>query len=293
MAAEESESADGTRLGAPRDLSDDEREAVEALLSRLADDELVAAERYTEWQVRSPTLESDLALANIAQDELGHARLWYDLLEDFGATEADLIFERDPEEFRHAALVERPFEDGDWADAVVRTYLYDEAEALRLEALADTAYPRIADRVGKVVSEEDYHREHARNWLERLADDEEGLSRLQDAVDRLLPAALTLWEPVDDEIEARIDDLGVRTDSLAEMREQWFDTVISFLRSLGLDTPEGIREDHEAFLPDHVGRDGDHTDDWPALHEEMTHTYRELGREEAHKIMPDPDETDE
>ncbi|WP_198662019.1 1,2-phenylacetyl-CoA epoxidase subunit PaaC [Halorussus litoreus] len=295
MAAEEAESteqAERTGLGMPDDLSDDEREAVETLLYRLADDELVIAERYTEWQVRAPTLESDLALANIAQDEFGHARLWYDLLEDFGATEADLIFERDPADFRHATLAELPFEDGDWADAIVRSYLYDEAEALRLEALDGTAYPRIADRVGKVLGEEDYHREHAQNWLERLAADEQGLARLQDAVDRLLPAALALWEPVDEDVEARIDDLGIRTDSLDSMREQWFDRVLPFLRALGLDTPEGVREDPESFLPDHRGRDGDHTDDWPDLHDEMTRTYRELGRTEAHEIMPDPDEAE-
>ncbi|WP_132060164.1 1,2-phenylacetyl-CoA epoxidase subunit PaaC [Halorussus amylolyticus] len=278
-------------LGTPDDLSDEEREAVETLLYRLADDELVLGERYTEWQVRAPTLESDLALANIAQDEFGHARLWYDLLQDFGADEADLIYERDPADFRHSTLVELPFEEGDWADAIVRSYLYDVAEDVRLEALAGTSYPRIADRVGKVRSEEEYHQEHAQNWLERLADDEEGRARLQEAIDRLLPYALTLFEG--DEIDARIDDLGIRTESLDSMREQWFDIALPFCRSLGLDTPEGIREDPKSFLPEQVGRDGDHTDDWRDLHDEMTHTYRELGRTEAHKIMPDPDETDE
>jgi ring-1,2-phenylacetyl-CoA epoxidase subunit PaaC len=283
--------AERTRLGGPADLRDDERAAVEALLYRLADDELVLAERYTEWQVRAPTLESDLALANIAQDELGHARLWYDLLRDFGHEEADLIFERDPADFRHATLVELPFAEGDWADAVVRSYLYDVAEQFRLEALAGTSYRRIADRVGKIQSEEAYHREHAQNWLERLAADEASLERLQAAVDRLFPHALALFEG-DEKTEARIDDLGLRTESLDSMREQWFDTVIPFCRSLGLDTPKGVRKDPEAFLPEAVGRDGDHTDDWPALHDEMTRTYRELGREEAHKIMPDPDEAD-
>jgi len=284
--------AESGRLGGPDDLSDDERAAVEALLYRLADDELVLAERYTEWQVRAPTLESDLALANIAQDEFGHARLWYDLLQDFGYEEADLIFERAPADFRHATLVELPFEAGDWADAVVRSYLYDVAEQLRLEALAGTSYPRIADRVGKILSEEEYHREHAQNWLERLADDEASLQRLQAALDRLFPHALALFEG-DEETAARIDDLGLRTESPAELREQWFDTVIPFCRSLGLETPDGVREDPEAFLPEAIGRDGDHTDEWPALHEEMTRTYRELGREAAHKIMPDPDEADE
>ncbi|MFH5798662.1 1,2-phenylacetyl-CoA epoxidase subunit PaaC [Haladaptatus sp. CMAA 1911] len=276
------------QLAGPDELSDEERAAVEDLLRRLADDELVLAERYTEWQVRSPTLESDLAISNIAQDELGHARLWYDLLQDFGYTEAELIFERDPADFRHSTLVEGPFETGDWADAVVRGYFYDVAEKLRLEALEDTSYPRIADRVAKVLSEENYHREHAQNWLERLTSDDEGTERIQSAVDRLFPYALTLFEAGDSSED--IDELGIRTESLDSMRDQWLDIVVPFLASLGVDLPAEVEDgDIDELLPEDIGRDGSHTDDWADLHDEMTRTYRELGRTEAHRIMPDPD----
>ena len=278
-------------LSSPDDLEADEREAVEALLYRLADDEFVIAERYTEWQVRSPTLESDLALSNIAQDELGHARLWYDLLEDFGYEEADLLWERDPADFKHSTLVELPFESGDWADAIVRSYLYDEAEHIRLEALEDSSYPRIVDRVGKVQGEEKYHREHATNWLERLASTDEGRERVQAAVDRLFPHALTLFEPVEPELEARIDEYGIRTRSLDEMGEAWLETVVPFLESLGLETP--VSDSHEVTaddLPKVCGRDGTHTDEWFDLYDEFTHTYRELGRTGADRIMADPDD---
>ncbi len=283
--------AEGDDLGMPEELSSDERAAVEALLYRLADDELVIAERYTEWQVRSPTLESDLALSNVAQDELGHARLWYDLLEDFGHTQSELVYERDPADFRQSTLVELPFEGGDWADAVVRGYLYDVAEDLRLEALEGTSYPRIADRVGKIRGEEDYHLEHAQSWLERLTEEETGRERVQAAVDRLFPHALTVFEPVDPDTEAAIDDLGLRTRSLAEMGEDWLSRVVPFLESLGVDTP--VSESHEVtddLLPDAVGRDGSHTDHWPALHAEMTEAYRELGRTDTTRIMKDPDD---
>ncbi|ODR83131.1 phenylacetate-CoA oxygenase subunit PaaI [Haladaptatus sp. W1] len=275
------------QLAGPDELDDAERAAVESLLRRLADDELVLAERYTEWQVRAPTLESDLAISNIAQDELGHARLWYDLLQDFGYTEAELIFERDPADFRHSTLVERPFETGDWADAIVRGYFYDVAEELRLEALEDTSYPRIADRVAKILSEENYHREHAQNWLERLTSDDEGVERVQTAVDRLFPYALTLFEAGD--ASEDIDELGIRTESLDSMREQWLDITVPFLASLGVDVPAESEDDVDELLPEHIGRDGNHTDDWADLHDDMTRTYRDLGRTEAHRIMPDPD----
>ncbi len=283
---------------APGTLSDDQREAVETLLYRLADDEFVLAERYTEWQVRAPTLESDLALSNVAQDELGHARLWYDLLEDFGHTESGLTWERPPGEWHHATLAELPFEEGDWADAVVRHYLYDVAEAIRLDALEESAYGRIRDRVPKIRDEEEYHRNHARAWVERLAESDDSRERVQAAVDRLLPYALTLFAPTDPAIEERIDELGLRTASLQEMREEFLDTVDPFFESLGLSVadaqlPAQYDVHHSEFeLPDHVGRDTDHTDDWDDLYEEFTHTYRELGRSGTTRIMPDPDDVD-
>ncbi|MFC7226934.1 phenylacetate-CoA oxygenase subunit PaaC [Salinirubellus salinus] len=274
----------------PASLSDADRAAVVAELESLADDEFVVAERYIDWQVRGPTLEADLAVANIAQDEYGHARLWYDLLEDFGRTEAELIWERPREEFRHTTMAELAYEVGDWADCVLRGYLYDHFERLRLEALQETTYPRIADRVGKVVGEEHYHRDHAENWLERLADgpasatESEAQRRLQAALERLYPHALTMFEPT--EHESRIVASGVRPVSLAELREDWLAVTTPFLEGLGLSVPEprlpesGVR-----------GRDGTHSGDWDRLYDEFTYTYEMLGREPA-KLMTDPDEVD-
>jgi len=274
-------------FGGPEDLSADERAAVESLLFQLADDEFVLAERYTEWQVRSPTLESDLSLSNIAQDELGHARIWYDALQSLGYTEQELIWERDPADFRHATFVELPWEDGDWADAVLRNYLFDEAEWLRLEALAESSYAPIAEPVGKIRREEEYHRDHAANWLERLAEDDEGRERLQDALDRRFGHALTLFEP-GDQAEA-IEEFGFRPRSLRDMRAEWLETVCPFLESLGLAVPMEPDDVPAATLPDERGRDGDHTDDWPALYEGFTNTYRELDRSEVRRLRGDDD----
>jgi ring-1,2-phenylacetyl-CoA epoxidase subunit PaaC len=254
-------------------------EPAEAQLFRLADDEYVLGERYTEWQIYAPTPEADLALANIAQDEFGHARLWYDILEDeFGYAEADLIWERDPDDFRHSTLVELDTPEGDWADTVVRGYLYDVAERLRMDALADSSSDPIADRVAKVVGEEDYHREHAQSWLDRLAGGGESAERTQAAIDRLFPYALTLFAPT--EFEDDILDAGVRTRTLADLREDWLDEVVPYLESLGFEVPDP----EDAERPDAVGRDGSHTGDWHDLHEEFTATYHELGFDEPAEL---------
>jgi ring-1,2-phenylacetyl-CoA epoxidase subunit PaaC len=278
-----------TALGASGDLTERERAAVEALLRGMADDEFVLAERYIEWQVESPTLESDLSIANIAQDEYGHARLWYDLLEDFGAEEEDLIWEASPAEFRHATLVELPFAEGDWADAILRGYLFDVHERNLLDALGGSSYPRIADRVEKIRREEEYHLEHGRSWLEHLCDDDPGREQVQNALDRLFPYALTLFEPTSE--EDAIVDLGLRTASIDDLRAQWLDEVVPYLESLGLVSPV---DDGAVLvdLPDARGRDGGHTDHWPELFEEFTFTYHDLDYARPPHLMEDPDDVE-
>lgn len=269
-----------TDLGSPEELSEREQRAVEAQLFRLADDEYIQAERYTFWQVRAPTLESDLAVANNAQDELGHARLWYDAIQQLGYSEESLLWESDPDDFQHSTLVELPFSEGDWADAVVRGYLYDVAEDIRLAALEDSSYEAIRNRTSRIQGEEDYHVEHAQSWLERMADDEEATERVQAALDRLYPYALTLFEPVGD-VEQDIEELGIRTASLEEMREEWAERITAFLTGLGFEVPD----DAEPATP--TGRDNEHTQHWRDLHEEMVSAYRNLGRHKATKLMHD------
>ena len=273
-------------IDGPENLSATEREALEALLFRLADDELVIGERYQDWIVKAPTLESDLSLANITQDEFGHARLWYTLLKDLGYEESDLIYERDPNDFANATLVELAFADGDWADVVVRGFLYDQAEAVRLRTMTDSTYAPLADRVPKVLREEEYHRDYSQNWLVQLTSEEQGRSRVQAAVDRLVPHALTLFEG-DTDIDETIVDAGFRNESLSALRNEWLDTVALSLETYGISVPDVAHL--EASMPDAIGRDGTHTADWVDLHDEMTLAYRRLGRNDTERVMDDPE----
>src|SRR5918996_1282205 len=109
-----------------------------ALVTALADDELIIGHRHSEWTGFAPHLEEDVAFSSIAQDEIGHAAALYDLIARRIDDDADhLAFGRDAEGYRHAVICERP--NRDWSYTLARQWLYDSADSIRLGALEDTA----------------------------------------------------------------------------------------------------------------------------------------------------------
>jgi ring-1,2-phenylacetyl-CoA epoxidase subunit PaaC len=195
---------------------------VNELLLELADDELVIGWRESEWTGIAPTLEEDVAFSSIAQNEIGHARAAYELLSD----DADaLAFDRRVDEYRCAPLVELRLME--WAPTIARRYLYEAADAVRVEALMGDDDPEVAGLATKIDREETYHRMHAELWHERLKDE----PRYREALDRLWPYALgVLPDALRDELARRVDlprktllqgtERGSHTDELAELWEE-------------------------------------------------------------------------
>ena len=147
-------------------------ERVELLLA-LADDELILGWRNSEWTGIAPFLEEDVAFSSIAQNEIGHARALYELAARELGTDADaLAFDRPLDEYRSAPLVElRRLE---WARTIARHWLYETADAIRLEALKGSDDPELAGIAAKIEREEVYHRIHAEMWVDRLLGSEDG-----------------------------------------------------------------------------------------------------------------------
>jgi ring-1,2-phenylacetyl-CoA epoxidase subunit PaaC len=158
-----------------------------------ADDELVLGWRDSEWTGVAPFLEEDVAFSSIAQGEIGHARALYELAAGELGTDADaLAFDRSPDEYRCAPLVELRLVH-DWAATVARHWLYETADALRVAALMESDWPELAGLAAKMDREEAYHRMHAQMWADRLRGSAER-RRFETAVEELWPAALGLLE---------------------------------------------------------------------------------------------------
>ncbi len=216
----------------------------------LGDDALLAAQRLAEWASRAPTMEEDVALANIALDQLGAARLLLSLAgESLGRDEDEVAYLRDAGDFRNAQLVELPNGPGrgdlDFGWTIAKLLFLSTAQLQTYERLAADG-GRLGEIAAKTVKESAYHVDHARLWTIRLGDGTtESHERMQEAVDRLWPY----------------------TYDIAADRTAWRETIATVLGEATLEVPEdsGRREG---------GRGGSHTEHLSYLLAEMQVLHR-------------------
>ncbi|WP_027343020.1 1,2-phenylacetyl-CoA epoxidase subunit PaaC [Hamadaea tsunoensis] len=135
----------------------------------LGDDALIAAQRLAEWASRAPTMEEDVALANIALDQLGAARLFLAAAGD----EDELAYGRDDLDFRNCQLVELPNgparNDLDFGWTIAKLLFLSAAQVQTYERLAAAGGP-LGEIAAKTVKESAYHLDHATLWTVRLGD---------------------------------------------------------------------------------------------------------------------------
>ena len=205
---------------------------LDELLLTLADDEFVIGFSDSEWTGIAPMLEEDVAMSSLSQDELGHAAALYGLLAEVTGRDADAIaYDREPDEYRHARLLDHG--RGDWAMTIARRYLYETADAVRLEALADGSWPPLAELVAKLRREERYHEMHVTTWLERLASTPgEARDRLIVALEALGPHAGTVFTPLAS--EGPLVEGGVLARPMADLERDWRASVDAAFEPLGL-----------------------------------------------------------
>ncbi len=214
--------------------------ALAGLLLSMADDEFVIGFSDSEWTGIAPLLEEDVAMSSLAQDELGHAAALYALLGELTDTDPDAIaYEREPAEYRHCRLLDHG--RGDWAMTIARRYLYDSADAIRLQALAEGSWSPLAELVGKLVREERYHRMHAGAWLDRLARSVgEPRDRLLASLEVLAPDAATVFTSI--EGEADLIASGILDEPMTELERRWRASVSPVFADLALPMPPPARD---------------------------------------------------
>jgi ring-1,2-phenylacetyl-CoA epoxidase subunit PaaC len=222
----------------------------------LGDDALIYSHRLQQWITFLPELEEETAVANIALDLLGQARLLLARAAaadpSLGTDEDRLAFFRDESQFRNVRLAERA--DADFAELVARLFVFATWRLALFERLRASADPVLAAIAGRAVNELAYHRDYAAQWVVRLGDGTD-VSR-----ERTRQALAAVWPLVDELFTRhRVEQAlgGVAADPAAVRAEAdlVIDTVLS---TAGLDRPS---VPPLGRVSGQTGRDGVHTED--------------------------------
>jgi ring-1,2-phenylacetyl-CoA epoxidase subunit PaaC len=232
---------------------------------RLGDDALVAAQRLAEWTARAPEMELDVALTNIALDQLGAARLLLSMVGD----EDELAYLRTDRQFRNCLLVELPngTADGglDFAVTIVKLLFLSAYQQLVYDWLIASTDDTLAGIAAKARKESAYHVDLASQWTVRLGDGtDESHARMQAAVDQVWPYTHELF--VDDPLARGLDEAGVAVNP-ATLRAAWLERVEAVLAEATLTRPA------DGWAPA-GGRDGVHTEHLSYLLAELQVLHR-------------------
>jgi ring-1,2-phenylacetyl-CoA epoxidase subunit PaaC len=238
----------------------------------LGDDALIMSHRLQQWLARAPELEEDTALANIALDLLGQARL---MLTRAGAadgsqrTEDDFAFGRGEREFRNVRLAE--VTDADFACLIARLLTFATWRLALLSRLRSSADPVLAAVATQGVRELTYHRDYAAQWVIRLGDGTDySRERMQAALAAVAPLVPELFQT--SAVEERLVAAGVAVRP-ADVRPEFEAVLGQVLAQADLDWPDASGL---AGVSGQAGRDGVHTEDMGYLLAELQSVARAL-----------------
>ncbi len=248
----------------------------------LGDDALIMSHRLQQWLARAPELEEETALANIALDLLGQARLMLTragAADGTGRSEDDYAYGRDEREFRNVRLAE--VTDADFAGLIARLLVFSTWRLAVLTRLARSADPVLAAVAAQGVKELTYHRDYSAQWLIMLGDGTEfSRQRAVAALAAVAPLVPELFDPT--AVESRLAAAGVAVDP-AGLRDEFTGVLAQVLGEARLDWPAaaglagavgsgGLSPGAGAVRQ--AGRDGVHTEDMGYLLAELQSVAR-------------------
>ena len=233
---------------------------------RRADDALILGHRLSEWCGHAPTMEEDMALANVALDLLGLARelfCYAARVEGSDNDEDKFAYLRDVRQYRNLLLLEQP--NGDFAHTLVRQFFYSAFADPYWRAMTTSGDATLAAIAAKSEKESAYHLRHSSEWVIRLGDGtDESHARSQAAIDDLW--AFTGEMFCLDDAERGLIEAGVAVDPAA-LRAQWLKTVtdVAGEATLALPANDWMQKG---------GRSGAHSEHLGHLLSELQHMQR-------------------
>lgn len=226
-------------------------------LMMLGDNAMILGHRLSELCGHGPSLETDIALTNIALDLYGQVRSYFQYAAELGGeevTEDTIAFLRKERAYLNVVLVEQP--NTDFAHVVARQYFYDLFQSLLIPGLVDSSDERIAAIAAKAQKESKYHLRFSTEWMKRLgAGTSESKQKMQLAIDHLFPFTQEFFTVTPVEQEMTVQGMGP---DVSSMKDAYCTHVEALLSSVGLQVPDaaprvvkgklGIHSEHMGYI---------------------------------------------
>lgn len=197
-----------------------------------ADDALILGHRLSQWCGSAPMLEEEMALANMGLDLIGQARALYGYAAELtrnGYTEDDFAYLRNEQDFGNLLLLEQP--NGDFAQTMIRQFLYAAFIDLYWQELMKSSDVTLAAIAAKAEKESAYHLRHSSEWVIRLGDGtEESHYRAQRSLDKLWSYTGEFFDGEDNSLSHIVPDLGL-------LRAPWLALVTKIIERATLNRP--------------------------------------------------------
>ncbi len=223
----------------------------------IADNTLILGQRLSELCGHGPSLETDIAMTNMALDLLGQTRSYFQYVAQLSGdqkTEDDIAFLRTERQYKNVLLVEQP--NTHFGYVITRQFLYDAFHFLLLQELQNSKDEMLAAIAKKAIKEVSYHLRFSSDWIKRLGDGtEESHQKVQEAVNDLWKYTDELFHMTEDDIKTEASGIGI---NVTILKEQYYQKVSEVLEEATLSIPvlkwfqkggkQGIHSEHMGYL---------------------------------------------
>lgn len=231
------------------ELTDEYKSLVSRIVQFTANSELMGALAESPMIEQAPNYRRKLALLAKNQDEIGHALMQYRIAEDLGSDRDQMLWDLLEGRAGYGNNMQYPIDD--WIELTAFTCLTDGAAMILQHSLLKSSYGPYARVMQRICREEEFHLRHGRDLLREYATGTPSQQKaMQEAVDRWWPRGIMFFGPTDDaqsDAAERMFELGIRTKSNDELRQDYLDFWVPKLREVGLEIPDDKLEyDDEA-----------------------------------------------
>lgn len=230
-------------------LTDEYRDLVVRIVQFTANSEIMGNMTERPHLKNAPTVHRKLALLAKLQDEVGHALMQYRLCEDLGKNRDQMLEDLFNGRAGYGSSMQYPMED--WLDIAAFTCFTDGAAMILQHSLLKTNYGPYQRVMRRICREEEFHMRHGTDLLQRYATGSKAQQeRMQEAVNTWWPRGMLFFGPTDDNRSSaaeRMHELGIRTKTNDELRQDFLDYWVPKVRKVGLEIPDdNLEYDDEA-----------------------------------------------